>query len=66
MLRDKDGHFSDQQKEALAYELGDVLWYLVNCAEELGYGFDTIATLNQIKIHDRMARGVLKGSGDNR
>lgn len=47
-------------------ELGDNLWYIANLAEELGVRLDDIARLNLEKLKDRKARGVLKGSGDDR
>lgn len=53
-------------------EIGDVLWYLANlCAdmqEEFGskYSLDNAACNNIKKLEDRMNRGVICGSGDNR
>jgi NTP pyrophosphatase (non-canonical NTP hydrolase) len=52
--------------EAAAAELGDVLWYLAACAKALGVDLGQIAQQNLDKLADRAARGVLKGSGDNR
>lgn len=52
--------------EAAAAELGDVLWYLAACAEALGVDLADVAHQNLTKLADRAARGVLKGSGDNR
>ena len=59
---DKSGNFED----AVASELGDVLWYLANLASEIGMTLEEIAILNTQKLQDRKARGVLKGSGDDR
>jgi NTP pyrophosphatase (non-canonical NTP hydrolase) len=50
----------------LAKELGDVLYYLTRLANTVGYRLEDIAQLNVEKLNDRAARGVLKGSGDNR
>jgi len=47
-------------------ELGDVLWYLAAIATDLGADLDDIAQENIEKLYDRRARGVIKGSGDNR
>jgi NTP pyrophosphatase (non-canonical NTP hydrolase) len=47
-------------------ELGDVLWYVSQCARDFGYTLDEIANMNLEKLRSREARGVLSGSGDNR
>lgn len=52
--------------DALAGELGDVLWYLAACANELGYNLSDLATRNLNKLHSRKERGALQGSGDTR
>ncbi len=53
-------------KEALAQELGDVLWYVANTALEIGYDLSMIAEMNISKLQDRTTRGVIHGDGDNR
>ena len=35
-----------RDKEAMAYELGDVLWYLANAANDLGYTLSEIGEMN--------------------
>ena len=59
----RDGVFN---RHEVAKELGDVLWYLANICNDIGYNLDEIADLNLTKLRGRMARNVLKGSGDNR
>ena len=49
-----------------AKELGDVLWYLTNLANDLGYSLVEIAENNIEKLESRQERGVIQGSGDNR
>lgn len=66
VLRDSSGYFSAVKKEEIKKELGDVLWYLANLAEDLGITLDDVAQLNIDKLYDRKDRGVLGGSGDNR
>ena len=47
-------------------ELGDIQWYLTNLADDMGISLNDAAELNVKKLADRMERGVIKGSGDNR
>lgn len=66
VLRDKDGRFFAPDIQAIANELGDVLWYAANLAHVLGYKLSDIAQMNIDKINSRMERGTLHGEGDNR
>jgi NTP pyrophosphatase (non-canonical NTP hydrolase) len=66
IIRDKQGNVSKQDKEELAKEIGDVLWYLAVFAQDLGYKLDDLAKANLEKLQSRKTRGVLGGSGDNR
>ncbi len=53
-------------KDAVAQEMGDVLWYLAALATDLGLDLDQIAEQNLARLADRKARGTLHGSGDDR
>ena len=66
VFRDKDGIISDETREALKAELGDVLWYLAQVATELNLSLDEVAEHNIAKLLDRQARGKIRGDGDNR
>ena len=66
VLRDKNGHFDPTEREKIADEVGDVLWYIAALCTDLGIGMEIIAQRNLDKLNSRMARGVIKGSGDNR
>lgn len=66
IIRDKQGHISDEDRKELAKELGDVLWYLAVFAHDLGFSLEDVAQHNLDKLKSRQARGVLTGSGDNR
>jgi NTP pyrophosphatase (non-canonical NTP hydrolase) len=66
MFRDRNGELSQEEKDLLAKELGDVLWYLSQLASELGLSLSDIATGNIQKLKDRMERRVIHGSGDKR
>jgi NTP pyrophosphatase (non-canonical NTP hydrolase) len=66
IIRDQNGHFTDEDKIELAKEVGDVLWYLAVFANQLGHSLDDVAKANLDKLSSRKERGVLGGSGDNR
>lgn len=66
VFRDNNGVMTTEKREQIADELGDVLWYFARIAYELGYSIEEIAHINQQKLMDRKARGVLKGDGDKR
>lgn len=65
-IRDDGGAVSDRRREAMAKELGDVLWYVAQIATELDLDLDQIAQGNLEKLLSRQQRGVLSGSGDDR
>lgn len=50
----------------LVAELGDVLWYLSNIADDLGISLGEVAVRNLEKLESRKNRNMLSGSGDNR
>lgn len=57
---------SDERREAIAKELGDVLWYLTATASDIGYDLYEIATLNLQKMFDRVENNTVRGEGDDR
>lgn len=65
-FRDDRCLISDERRQAMVKELGDVLYYVARIAIHLGVSLDDIASDNMQKLRDRKARGVLQGSGDNR
>lgn len=64
--RDDGGVLSDEKRDLLKKELGDVLWYISALSDELGFSIEDVAKANIEKLHGRLERGVLRGSGDNR
>ena len=66
IVRDKDGVLSDEDKEEIIKEIGDVLWYLAVLSEHLNISFEEVGKRNIAKLRSRHARGKISGSGDNR
>lgn len=66
ILRDEGGVLSDAARIAIAKEAGDLLWYVARLASEISMPLEVIAQMNLNKLSDRMQRGVLGGSGDDR
>lgn len=52
--------------DSVKKELGDVLWYLTKTAHSIGSTLEEVATLNLKKLNERLDKGTIKGSGDNR
>lgn len=66
IFRDKGGVVDEETRQALKDELGDVLWYLTQIATNLDLSLEEIAERNLDKLFDRLERGKIGGSGDNR
>ena len=66
IFRDKGGQISEEDREALKYELGDVLWYLAQICTELNLPLSEVATANLEKLFSRLERGQIQGEGDTR
>ncbi len=66
IFRDQQGVVADEQRQAVAKELGDVLWYLAQLATELELDLNQVAQNNLDKLLSRQQRGQLHGSGDER
>ena len=66
VLRDNNGMVSEEKKQELTKELGDVLWYIANLSVELNLSMEDVALKNLEKLKSRQERNELHGSGDNR
>lgn len=66
LIRDKQGQITRDDQQAIAKELGDVLWYVAALCRELGVSMQDVAHANLVKLYDRKDRGALGGSGDDR
>jgi NTP pyrophosphatase (non-canonical NTP hydrolase) len=56
--RDHGGVVNDEIRAKLKDELGDVLWYVSACADELGLTLDEIAEFNVHKLAKRHNRAA--------
>jgi NTP pyrophosphatase (non-canonical NTP hydrolase) len=66
MYRDNNGILTDEQRNKIGNELGDVLWYLSVLANRLGLTLEEVALLNIEKRQHRKASGTERGEGDER
>ena len=66
VVRNDGGVVSEEKREDLKKELGDVLWYLSEMAQTLGLSLNAVAEGNITKLADRLARDVIKSEGDDR
>ncbi len=53
-------------KDAIAAEIGDVLWYIAALCRDLEIDMAEVAVKNLAKLKSRQERGTLQGSGDTR
>ncbi len=56
--RDFGGEITDETRAKLKDELGDVLWYIAACADELGLTLQEIAEYNVQKLAARHKENV--------
>jgi NTP pyrophosphatase (non-canonical NTP hydrolase) len=57
---------SEEDRQALKGELGDVLWYLAQICTELDLSLEEVAEANLEKVFSRLERGKIRGEGDHR
>ena len=53
VYRDNNGVLTKDASKDLAYELGDVLWYLAQSANQLGLTLEQVAELNIAKLYKK-------------
>ena len=66
VIRDNKGLLTDEKKQEIAKEIGDVLWYCSNLSMELGFELEDTAAINLNKLFSRKMRQKIAGDGDNR
>jgi len=66
VIRDDNSKLTKVNREELAHELGDVLWYVAQLSTELNLKFSDVVSMNVEKLSSRKNRNTLHGSGDDR
>lgn len=66
VYRDDNGIVSEEVKNKLKREIGDVCYFIAEMCNVLNVSFEEILKINVEKLRDRKERGVLQGSGDYR
>jgi NTP pyrophosphatase (non-canonical NTP hydrolase) len=66
IIRDKSGILTDEDRQEIVKELGDILWYVNSVATLMGSNLEEVASKNLEKVLSRKERGQTHGSGDNR
>lgn len=66
MFNTSDEAVANKYREELAYELGDIRWFVALLSLLFGYTDEKIEQMNIEKLKDRAMRGVIDGNGDNR
>lgn len=65
-FRDDYGKMTDEKRDEIIKEVGDVLWYLARLVDTFGIDFNDVAKENIKKLLDRKNRNKIHGEGDNR
>ena len=66
LLRDKKGIVSDEDRDLIAKELGDTLWYISAISRYLDVPLSEVAQGNIDKLENRYQRNKIHGEGDKR
>jgi len=66
IIRDHDSKLTVEMKQALAAEIGDVLWYVAQLCSAVDMNMGLVARDNIEKLLKRKQSNTLSGDGDNR
>lgn len=66
IIRDKSGKLTEEDRQEIVLELGDVLWYVANISRVLDVSLEDVASKNLKKLAARQKNNTLHGSGDHR
>lgn len=64
--RDLNAIISDEKRDQIKKELGDVLWYVASLARECDIKLEDVAQANIDKLSRRLDNNTLHGSGNDR
>ena len=59
ILRDKNGEISENDRDAIIKELGDVLWYVNSIAHLLGCNLEEVARRNNARVGRRFTAAAM-------
>lgn len=66
VFRDGNGTITENDDLSLKKELGDIYWCLAAICDNRKWDIDEILRMNFEKVHSRVTRNTLRGSGDSR
>lgn len=66
LIRDNNSEICQYNKDQIALELGDCLWFISVIAKELGFSLEEIQERNIGKLRSRQLRNKINGDGDYR
>lgn len=66
LFRDKNGIVTEEFKQDIKKELGDVIWYITALSNELNLTLEEVLEANYQKLIKRRETNTLQGNGDNR
>jgi NTP pyrophosphatase (non-canonical NTP hydrolase) len=64
--RNDNGVMTEERKQKLIKELGDIYYYLAGLAKSIGVSLEEVANTNQLKLLKRLKEKTIRGSGDDR
>jgi NTP pyrophosphatase (non-canonical NTP hydrolase) len=66
LRRDFNGILTQEMRDGLKHELGDIMWYLTTICTILGISLEDVMVKNITTLLDRKERDKIQGDGDNR
>jgi len=66
IIRDDEGVLTEERKNRIIKELGDLIWYASAVCNEMNISFSEVANINLTKLFRRKAENKIHGSGSDR